>query len=127
MRFHNVDTPADLGAFLLNPEGYWPDDIEQLDEEQVTIHPQGQVYIRVEDVSGPAVLYLLQLIDRAHLRAGWGSKNRLAVYEPKATCAHEDCYADAMGGRKPENPDLCPSHNAEAKRERMRQGLPPRR
>jgi len=120
---YGVDTPEDLAEYLTDEDQYWPDGLKRLAEEDVTVHPQGQVYIDVGGYTAGLALYVQQQIDRAGLRVEVSSKTRIAVFEKRSRCEEEGCYARARGGSNRSH--LCTPHARQAKKERMKQGLPP--
>lgn len=120
---YGVDTPEDFAEYILDEDNYWPDDYDRPAEEAVEVHPQGQVYIDAEDLAGRAVLHLLDKIDSAGLRGDWTSSRRLAVFEKRPPCDEDGCFAEAKGGSG--RGHLCAAHARQAKKERMKSGLPP--
>lgn len=123
MHSGNIETPADFAEYLTDEESYWPDDKMRPSESDIEVHPQGQVYIDVDGLLGPVVMYLIRRAESSGLRVGTGHSGRMAIFEKRPRCAEEGCYARAQGGSK--RGGLCAPHASEAKRERMRQGLPP--
>lgn len=120
---YDVDTPADLAEHFLDEDAYWPDDTPRPDEEDVRVHPQGQVYVDVSGVDGRMALHVIRLTERANLRAEVDTGDTVSIFDSRPTCEEDDCYAEAQGGSTRGN--LCAGHAKEAKTERMKSGLPP--
>lgn len=118
-----IESPADFAEYLVDEDAYWPDGKQRPTDEDVEIHPQGQVYIDVSELPGPTVMYLIDRAESNRLRVSTDHSTRLAVFQEKPHCAEDGCYARAQGGSQ--RGDLCSGHAAEAKHERMKQGLPP--
>lgn len=113
---HGISSPKGFAEWLLDEDHYWPDSVPRPREEMIEVHPQGQVYIRFDNVDAPAelALYILSKIDRnSDLRGEVDTSSTIAVFEPMPECGEDGCHADAAGS-KPYR-DLCPAHGREEK------------
>lgn len=120
---YNVDSPHDLADWIEDDDTYWPDGVPVPDE--ITKHPQGQVYIDVSGQPAETALQVIKFAERAHLRFEVDSNDKVSIYEPYDDCEAEGCYADARHAGP--YPELCPDHGREARKRARERGLTPDR
>lgn len=113
--------PREFGEALKAGEIYGVD----TDKIEVDIHPQGQVYVRVNESSVETALRVIRKAESAGLRPEVDMSDKISIFEKRPECAEEGCYSRQTGG-KPYR-ELCTKHAAERKNEGMRSGATPSR